>query len=247
MDQEHAPAVASERPRERLVARGPEALSAVELLALVIGTGTPRESALDLAAALLAEAGDVARLAALDVPRLARRHGLGVAKAARIVAALELGRRVASATPTPRPRIATAAAAARLVGPELAAATEERMLALLLDRRLRLVRVVTLYRGTVDGLAIRPDEVFRAAVEARAHAVVLAHNHPSGDVTPSDADVETTRRLARAGAILGVALREHVVITRSAWAAIRAGKRGRWASPSAPPRAPRGELPDDHA
>lgn len=235
----------SERPRERLAQHGAEALSQIELLALLIGTGTAGRSGLDLARDLLATAGDLAGLARLDADSLARRPGLGAAKAARIAAALELGRRAMRAGPPALPQLTTLAHAARVVAPELAHAAEERLVVLLLDRRDRLLRLLPLLRGTVDGLSLRPRDVLRPALEAGAAALVLAHNHPSGDPTPSREDRLATRRLVRAGAVVGVEVRDHLVVAGARWVAIRAGAHGSWIHAPDAPTAPAPAAPSD--
>lgn len=220
-----------ERPRERLLACGAHALTTTELLALIIGTGTRSESSLDVAKLLLDEASDLATFARADPMVLSRRRGLGLAKASRIIAALELGRRAAMTPMNKRLIIPDVSAAAQLLVPRLKDRRSEHLVALLLDGKRGLIRVVELYQGTVDGLEVSASEIFRPVVEAGANALVLAHNHPSGDPTPSDADRVTTRVLVQAGRVLGIDLIDHLVVADTAWFAIRAGYGGNHGAP----------------
>lgn len=221
-----------ERPRERLLACGAQALTTIELLALIIGTGTRTQSSLDVARHLLGEAFDLATFARVDPMVLSRHRGLGLAKASRIIAALELGRRAAATPMNKRLVIGNVSAAAQVLVPRLKDRRSEHLVALLLDSKRSLVRIVELYQGTVDGLDITASEIFRPAVEAGATSIVLAHNHPSGDPTPSQADLATTRVLVQAGRVLGIDLIDHLVIADTAWFAIRAGYGGKHRVPA---------------
>jgi DNA repair protein RadC len=202
----------ADQPRERLWSEGVEALSAVELLALVLRTGARGLPVVELARELLEGFGSLERLARAGDAELAALSGLGPAKIAAVRAALELGAR---ATRAPL------RAGERLLGPEqvfahlgarLGGLRQERFLALLLDSRHRVIREVEVSRGSLDQSLVHPREVFGPALRESAAALVVAHNHPSGDPEPSPEDREVTCRLVSAGQILGVSLLDHVVL-----------------------------------
>jgi DNA repair protein RadC len=201
---------AEDRPRERLVRHGPGALSNRELLAVVLGTGTHRASALDVAAALL-DSG-LRGLAGRSVGELESERGLGRAQAARIAAALELGARLASEGRAAMPTFRTPAESARYLLPRYAARPVETFGILALDVRHRLKREAVISVGCLTSSLVHPREVFQEAVIARAAALVLFHNHPSGDPEPSGEDVALTRRLASAGTLMGIEVLDHLVL-----------------------------------
>jgi len=209
-----------ERPRERLASLGVAALSVEELLALVLRTGDRRRDARDVARDLVRGL-DRDGLAGASAVELARIRGLGPAKAASVVAALELGRRIA-VRPLER--------GALLRGPEdvhhhfasrLRERREERFAVVLLDGRHRVLGDETVSRGTLTASLVHPREVFRPAIRHAAAAVVLVHNHPSGDPSPSDEDRRVTRRLAAAGELIGIRVVDHVVIGARAFHSFR--------------------------
>ncbi|MBI4730516.1 MAG: DNA repair protein RadC [Acidobacteria bacterium] len=216
---ERAPA---DRPRERLAALGASALSDAEVLALILRTGMNGLGVLDLAARVLTRAGGPAGLARATPGELARFPGLGPAKAAEVVAALELGRRAARALAAERPQILSAADAAALLAPRLAPLDHEESVALLLDQRHRVLREVTVGVGGVAQSPMDAREVFAAALrEPCAAAVLVAHNHPSGDPSPSPDDVAVTRRLAGAGELVGIELLDHLIVAGAGWVSLR--------------------------
>lgn len=210
---------ASERPRERLRRLGPRALSVVEVLTLIVGSGGSRRSAASIASGVL-EQMDLTRLASADLWALERLPGVGVATASRIVAALELGRRAAVASGPRGQPIRGPADVFDRVGPELRDLPQEEFHALLLDTKHCVIREVMVTRGLVDASLVHAREVFRAAVGEGAAAVILVHNHPSGDPTPSDDDRAVTRQLAEAGRALGIPVLDHVVIGRATYASL---------------------------
>lgn len=211
----------AERPRERLIARGPAAVSTAELLAILLGSGEGRGvSALDLAGRLLAEAGGLRELAAAGVADLWRRRGIGPAKAVRLVAAFELGRR-AAAEAAERTVIRGPADVAKLLGGTLRDLRQEHLCVVLLSTRNHVLGVETVSVGGLDGTVVHPREVFRTALLRSAAAVVLVHNHPSGDPTPSPDDVAITRRLVEAGRLLGVEVIDHVIVGDGRYASLR--------------------------
>ena len=202
---------AHERPRERLLRLGPEALAERELLALVLGSGRRGESALDVAAALLAEFGGLGQLARARPEELRRRGGIGAARAAALVAAFRLGRLAADAVdeaPVLRGPEDVAAVALR----ELAGLRRERVIVLVCDGANRLRHVVTVSEGASDRAPFPVREVLQAVLRHDGKAFAVAHNHPSGDPTPSQADVEATRAIEEAARSVRVRFLDHVVV-----------------------------------
>lgn len=203
----------SERPRERLKVAGARHLALRELLALLVGTGSAGGSSLEVASRIEAFAGgSAARLGALDVAVLEGLWGVGTATACRIVAASELGRRAACEGPEPGAPVRGPDDVFRRMGPRLRDLPQEEFHALLLNTRHRVVREVLVTRGILDASLIHPREVFRPAVSEGAAGVILVHNHPSGDPTPSQEDRAVTRQLGAAGRALGIPVLDHVVI-----------------------------------
>ena len=199
-----------ERPRERLLKQGAAALSNRELLALVVGTGTRGASALDVAGGLLADG--LRGLQGTSAVAIAGRVGLGEAKAARILAALELGARLASEGPSDDPVLRSPQEAARFLLPRYSGRAVETFGLLALDVRHRLRREVVVSVGCLTSSLVHPREVFQEAVVSRAAALILFHNHPSGDPEPSAEDLSLTRRLAAAGSLMGIEVLDHLVL-----------------------------------
>lgn len=204
---------APERPRERLHAHGASVLSTVELLALLVGKGTPGRSAVDVASDLLRRAdGSLLALAARSQGELQAQAGIGPAVAARLAAALELGARLAREPAGKRPRIRGPADVYELLGASLRALRHEEFHALLLNTQHEVQRRVLVTRGTLDTSLVHPREVFAPAVRESAAALILVHNHPSGDPSPSPDDRAITRQLAASGDVLGIPVLDHVII-----------------------------------
>src|SRR5713101_265186 len=178
----------NERPRERLQHFGPQALSMAELLAIILHTGTRSGNVLDLANKLLSKYGGLPGLVRADFRELCTEHGMGEAKSAQVKAALEIGRRLASVQVDTRYRISTPAEAANLVMLDLAYLDTEQMRILLLDAKSQLVEKASLYQGTANSAVLRAAEVFRPAIIRNCPGLILCHNHPSGDPTPSPDD-----------------------------------------------------------
>lgn len=199
-----------ERPRERLARHGAGALSNRELLALLLGTGSARASAFDTAARLLD--GGVRGLAQRSLGDLEREHGLGRAKATRVLAALELGARLGSEGRASQPVLRTPADSARHLIPRYSARAVETFGLLALDVRHRIKREAVISVGCLTASLVHPREVFQEAVVARAAALIVFHNHPSGDPEPSAEDVSLTRRLVSAGTLMGIEVLDHVVL-----------------------------------
>jgi DNA repair protein RadC len=201
---------AEERPRERLARHGAEALSNRELLALLLGTGVRGRSALDLADDVLGSG--LRGLGGRSLADLEGRHGLGRAKASRLLAALELGTRLASEGPLASPCFRTPEEAARHLLPRYGHRAVEIFGLLALDVRRRLKREAVVSVGCLTSSLVHPREVFQEAIVSRAAALVLFHNHPSGDPEPSAEDLALTRRLASAGSLLGIEVLDHVIL-----------------------------------
>jgi DNA repair protein RadC len=216
-----APRPASDRPRERLEAVGPEALSDAEVLALLLRTGGRARDARAVAASLLEARGGLAGLARSTRPELATTPGVGPAKAASLCAALELGRRVATRRLERGAPVRGPDDVYRHFRPRLRELSQECFIVVLLDGRHRVLCEEVVSIGTLTASLVHPREVFRPALRACAAALVLVHNHPSGDPTPSAEDREVTRRLSSAGEILGVRVLDHVVVADGGFSSLR--------------------------
>jgi DNA repair protein RadC len=201
-----------ERPRERLFNLGPGALADAELVAILLGTGSRRCTALFLAHQLLQVHGGLGNLGRISAGQLASLSGIGPAKAARVLAACELGRRRERKRADPAMVIHTPAEAAQLALTHLRDLTRECCLAIYLDTKHRVLKEEIISIGSLDQAALHPRELFKSAFEVNAAALILAHNHPSGDATPSAADVRLTGQLQQAAKLLGICLLDHVII-----------------------------------
>jgi len=210
-----------DRPREKLERIGAAGLGDNELLAIVLGHGDPRTSALELANAALASVGGLVGLARATPDDLRRVPGIGAARASQLVAAVEIGRRTLLRRREDRPQILTALDAAKLVVPQFGSLPVEQFGLLLLDTKHRVLRMTRLSVGTLDASIVHPREVFRAATAANAAAIVLFHNHPSGDPSPSDDDVALTRRMIKAGELMGITVLDHIIVAENAFASLR--------------------------
>lgn len=211
----------SERPRERLEHYGANALSAAELLAIVLRSGTRGESVLRLADRLLSTHGDLAGLARASFDELQTTNGVGVAKAAQIKAALELGKRLLVTAPQERPQVKSPADAANLVMVEMGLLEQEHLRVLLLDTRNRVLKVHPVYKGSLNTSAVRVGEIFREAIRSNAAALIVVHNHPSGDPTPSPEDVSITRNIVEAGRLLNVDVLDHLIIGQQRFVSLK--------------------------
>ena len=210
-----------ERPRERLRSRGASALSNAELLAILMRTGNASESVLDMAARLLAHFGGLDRLAVAAHDDLCAFHGFGEAKAAQVLAAAELGKRLAGARGEERPAIHSPQDVADLLTPEMGALDQEHMRVLSLNTKNRVMANETVFKGSVNKTNVRTAEVFRTAVRQNCPGIIVAHNHPSGDPSPSPQDVAVTRELIQAGRALEIEVLDHVVVARDGFVSLK--------------------------
>lgn len=205
--------VAAERPRERLLALGPAALTTIELLAILIGTGTSQVDVLAVAQELSRLAtGSLRELSRRPLGELAKVVGVGRAKAARVVAALELARRLAGESRATPYEVRSPSDVYRWSGPKMRDLAVEEFHLLTLDAQNRITRDLVITRGILDGSLVHPREVFRAAVAEAAAAVIVVHNHPSGNPAPSADDRAVTHQLAEAGRILDIPVYDHLVV-----------------------------------
>ena len=210
-----------ERPRERLMHYGAQSLSTAELLAIVLRTGTKERSAIGLAEHILSRHSGLRGVATATVDELAGVKGLGPVKAVQIAACVELGRRLAAHTEESRPVIHSPEDVAHLLMPELRDSRKEHFKSLLLDTKNRVIRIVTVSVGTLDSSIVHPREVFKDAIACSAAGMVVAHNHPSGDPTPSGEDRAVTKRLCEAGKIMGIDVLDHIVIGDGRWVSLK--------------------------
>ena len=212
---------ATERPRERLRDYGAGSLSTGELLAIVLRTGASRESVLALASRLLSRYGGLVGLARAGFGELCQERGLGEAKAAQLKAAFELGRRLASAQPEERATVRSPQDVANLLLPEMGLLEQEELRVVLLNTRNQVLGVHTVYRGSVNTSLVRVGELFREAVRQNCPALVVAHNHPSGDPTPSPDDVAMTKQAVEAGRLLDIEVLDHLVIAHQRFVSLK--------------------------
>jgi DNA repair protein RadC len=210
-----------DRPREKLERVGAGSLGDNELLAIVLGHGVPHAGALELANAVLASVGGLHGLARSSVDDLRQVPGIGSARAARLIAAIEAGRRTLVRGRRERPQIANPRDAAELLIPQFGSRPVEHFGVVLLDTKHRVLRSTLLSVGTLDASIVHPREVFREATRGGAAAIVLFHNHPSGDPMPSEDDVALTRRLVHAGDLMGIAVLDHVILAETGFSSLR--------------------------
>jgi DNA repair protein RadC len=207
----------NDRPRERLQQRGAVSLSNAELIAILLRTGMKGQSAVQLAQELLRVHGNsLEELVRVPLEALAKVKGVGSTKAIQLKAAFELARRLSEESHGHQPILTTPADVAAVVGPLLQHLSHEEFRVLLLNTKHALIRVSEVSRGSLNASIVEPREVFQNAIAASAAAVILAHNHPSGDPTPSAEDVSITKRLVKAGELLGISVLDHIIIGQRA-------------------------------
>jgi len=214
-----------DRPREKLARAGATALGDNELVAVVLGTGCRGRDALTVAGEVLATAGGVSGLARIEADTLQRVAGIGAPRAARLLAAIELGRRAVIGAGGDRPRLGTSTAVGQYLLPLYGGYRVERFGVVLLDAKNRLIRTTILSVGSLDTSIAHPREIYREAALASAASVVVFHNHPSGDPQPSLEDVLLTKRLKDAGDVMGIDLVDHIVLGEGRWFSFRDANR----------------------
>ena len=212
---------ATERPRERLAAHGPAALSASELLSVLWGSGGAGASAGDLASELIARHGSLPALAHADLLELTAMPGIGAARGAQLLAAFEIGRRSLVAAHGPRWTIRAPRDVAERLMPEMAGLEREELRVLLLNTRNAVLRQATVYQGNVSAALVRIAELFRDAVRSHAAGIIVVHNHPSGDAEPSPDDIHLTAEVIAAGRLLDIPLLDHVIVAADAYVSLR--------------------------
>lgn len=210
-----------ERPRERLEHFGASALSNAELLAILLRVGTSGENVIELSARLLRQCGGLKGLLTIELEELCALHGVGPAKATTLKAALELGRRLSVLAPEERPKITQPQDVANLIMLEMGYLKQEQLRVLCLDTKNYVVAQQVVYQGTVNSSVVRVAEVFKPAISRTCPAIVVVHNHPSGDPTPSPEDVRTTDQLRRAGELLDIELLDHVIVGQHKWVSLK--------------------------
>lgn len=201
-----------ERPRERLLHYGAGALSNAELIAIIIRVGTKGRSVLQVANTLLASNKGLPGIARATITELEEIEGVGPAKAIQLKAALELGRRLLVSTPEERPRVSSPSDAANLLMSEMMLLEQEQLRLILLDTRNGILGTPTIYKGSLNSSVVRIGELFRAALRENAAAMIVVHNHPSGDPSPSPEDVQVTSRIVEAGRLMDIEVLDHIVI-----------------------------------
>jgi DNA repair protein RadC len=214
-----------DRPREKLERLGSAGLGDNELLAVVLGSGSHRTDALALANHLIEQAGGLHGLTRASVHDLSQVSGIGPARAAQVLAAVELGRRTLLRTSATRPQLLVPRQVALYLLPQYGAGPVERFGILMLDTKQRVIRIKIVAVGSLDTILVHPREVFREAAIASAKSIVLFHNHPSGDPTPSGDDVGLTARMVNAGDIMGIDVIDHVILSdQRYWSFVESGR-----------------------
>lgn len=208
------------RPREKLLEQGPETLSDQELLAILLRMGTKNKSALDLAQDILT-GGGLTFLAQSSPEELSQQKGIGMAKAAQLKAAVELGRRLNRQCMGPKPFIRTPAEAFQVVRGELDFLDREHFMVINLNTRNQVMAIDTVSVGSLNSSLVHPREVFKLPIKRSAASLILTHNHPSGDVTPSKEDLEVTRRLVEAGKLLGMEILDHLIVGQNNFCSLK--------------------------
>ena len=210
-----------ERPRERLINQGPQALSNAELIAILLRVGVQGENVIRMSERLVIQFKGLSGLLRASIAELSAVKGMGSAKATQIKAALELGRRLTIESPEERPIVKSPADAANLLMLEMSAYEQEHMRVLLLDTRNRVLASPTIYIGNLNTAVVRIGELFREAVRQNCAAIIVAHNHPSGDPTPSPEDVRVTEQMVSAGKLLDIDVLDHLIIGQQRFVSLK--------------------------
>lgn len=212
---------ADERPRERLQARGPEALNNAELLAILLRTGGSGENVLNLAQRVMSRVEGVGALGRVTLSDLCAVKGIGKAKAAQILAGIELGRRIVKAMPDARTTIRCSDDIDKLVRADLVDQQQEQLRVILLNTRNQVMGVKTVYIGSVHSAVVRTAELLRDAIRENCPSIILVHNHPSGDPSPSPDDAAMTQHVVEAGKMLNIEVLDHVVVARGGYVSLK--------------------------
>jgi DNA repair protein RadC len=212
---------AAERPRERLRKNGPAMLSNSELLAIILRTGTAAENVLGLASRLLSKFGSVDGIARASFGELCATQGVGHAKAAQIKAALELGRRSSAAQFNEKAVIRSPQDVASLLMPEMSPLDQEHLRVINLTSKNQVISITEIYKGNVNTSMVRPSELFREAVRENCPAIIVVHNHPSGDPEPSPDDINITQHIVEAGKLLDIDVLDHIIIGKQGHASLK--------------------------
>jgi DNA repair protein RadC len=210
-----------ERPRERLAQLGAQALKNEELLAILLRVGLSGENAVEVGLRLLHDFGGIAGLHRAPFEELSHQRGIGVAKAAQIKAALELGHRLPHEDHEERQVVNSPQDAAQLVEHDMSVLEQEHLRVILLDTRNRVLGIVEIYKGSVNSSQIHVGEIFKAAIRRNAPALIVVHNHPSGDPTPSPDDIVVTRAIVQAGKLVDVDVLDHMIIGQGRWVSLK--------------------------
>ncbi|WP_321428745.1 DNA repair protein RadC [uncultured Methanolobus sp.] len=200
-----------DRPRERLLKYGPESLSNAELLAIILRTGSQKENVVNMCSRIFSEY-NIKQLSQANISMLTQIHGIGIAKATQIAAVFELARKLEGYTDNPKRKIRSPADVYSLLYPQMREQKRERLVALLLDTKNHVIREEIISIGSLNANIVHPREVFKAALMESCASVILSHNHPSGDPTPSREDIAVTEKLVEGGKLLGIDVLDHVVI-----------------------------------
>jgi len=211
----------SERPRERLARLGPSALTNAELIAILLRVGMEGENAVQVGQRLLQTFGGIRGLHRADFSEVVGQRGLGPAKAATIKAAIELGRRLSLEAPEERPSINSPQDAAQLVQFDMQALEKEHLRVILLDTRNQVIEVAEIYRGTLNSSVVRVGEVFTPAVRRNAASILVVHNHPSGDPSPSPEDIRITKDMVTAGKLLQSEVLDHLILGQGRFVSLK--------------------------
>ena len=212
---------AAERPRERLAHLGAQALSNAELIAILLRVGIEGENAVQVGQRLLQTFGGIRGLHRASISEVVQQRGVGEAKAAAIKAAIELGRRLNLEAPEERPSINSPGDAAGLVMYEMQALEKEHLRVILLDTRNHVIEIHEVYRGSLNASVVRVGEVFTPAVRRNAASILVVHNHPSGDPSPSPEDISITRSILQAGKLLQIELLDHIIIGQGKYVSLK--------------------------
>ena len=211
----------SERPRERLARLGPQALTNAELIAILIRVGIEGENAVQVGQRVLNNFGGIRGLHRASFSEVLQQRGVGKAKVATIKAAIELGRRLTLEAPEERPAINSPEDAVALVQYEMQALEKEHLRVILLDTRNHVMEINEVYRGSLNASVVRVGEVFTPAVRRNAASILVIHNHPSGDPSPSPEDISITRTLVEAGKLLEISVLDHIIIGQGKWVSLK--------------------------